>query len=272
MNSAADSMSLAKASSLRVSSINESLQDLNARHAAGFDPVRFAFIQGLANRLEHSVHANNRVLIEKTETSLRAYTDTLADHRRRAQKTLKKVIVGFPDDANAAQALFEQCQFRQLEELRTRLSGKQSRNQSVAGLSDLSILMNARAQGNRAEPRSDSFEDRLYQLEEQARLASNGAETVDDVENYRELKSVKVFRQSIRHYKIDKIIARAISVSPENPGPYNSHMLAIKAMTRMQDLSPQYLRRLSGYIETLLWLEKNMTKVDDSKSFPKGAK
>ena len=56
-----------------------------------------------------------------------------------------------------------------------------------------------------------------------------------------------------------KLVERAIDDFPENAGPHNPHMLAITSLMNMRDLSPQYLRRFAGYIETVLWLEKNET-------------
>jgi len=71
---------------------------------------------------------------------------------------------------------------------------------------------------------------------------------------------MKQLRESMKHLNIDKIIARAINEGPENPGPLNPQMLAIKSLINMRDLSPSYLRRFASYIETLLWLEKNINK------------
>ena len=77
-----------------------------------------------------------------------------------------------------------------------------------------------------------------------------------------ELRSMKYFRESMKHFNVDKTIARAIIEEPQNPGPLNPHMIAIRGLTKMQELSPAYTRRFTGYIETLLWLEKNLNKLN----------
>jgi hypothetical protein len=79
------------------------------------------------------------------------------------------------------------------------------------------------------------------------------------------MQSMKHFRQSMKHFNIDQVIARAINQGPENPGPLNPQMLAIKSLTQMRDLSPMYLRRFAAQIETLLWLEKNAAKLISTK-------
>ena len=144
----------------------------------------------------------------------------------------------------------------------------------MTDLKNLSQLANNRLEHVGAELKTESFDNLLLRQEEQICSplgSSNGVASIPVNENIHgqiELLSVKLFHESMRHSKIDQIIEKAIDTWPENPGPHNPHMLAIKAMVRMRTLSPQYLRRLSAYIETLLFLQKNANRVDDSKSFP----
>jgi hypothetical protein len=43
---------------------------------------------------------------------------------------------------------------------------------------------------------------------------------------------------------------------PANAGPLNSHALVLQVLSLMRDLSPEYLRRFVGTVETLQWLER----------------
>jgi len=54
----------------------------------------------------------------------------------------------------------------------------------------------------------------------------------------------------------DKLVTRAIREGPKNAGPLNQQMLAIRSLTTMRKLSPQYLNRFISYIDTLFWLEQ----------------
>lgn len=81
-----------------------------------------------------------------------------------------------------------------------------------------------------------------------------------------ELQSMKNFRESMKYFKLDQIIERALNDCPTNPGPHNPQMLAIKSLRLMQQLSPQYLRRFAGYIEMMMWLEKNASRLAEKKA------
>jgi len=49
---------------------------------------------------------------------------------------------------------------------------------------------------------------------------------------------------------------KATHRAPENAGPLNSHMLVLRTLGLMRELSPHYLRRFLSHTETLLWLEQ----------------
>ena len=53
---------------------------------------------------------------------------------------------------------------------------------------------------------------------------------------------------------------------PQNPGPLNPQMLAIKSLSTMRELSPDYLNRFVSYVDTLLWLERSEAQPDKSVS------
>lgn len=64
------------------------------------------------------------------------------------------------------------------------------------------------------------------------------------------------FRETWAHMAAQTQVARAAVRAPDNAGPLNSHMLVLRSLALMQDLSPDYLRRFLAHVDTLLWLER----------------
>jgi hypothetical protein len=75
----------------------------------------------------------------------------------------------------------------------------------------------------------------------------------------RELKSLRYFRSTWSRLSAEQQLAQALAQAPENAGPLNSHLLVLRALQLMQEVSPDYLQRFMSYADTLLWLEQ----VDD---------
>lgn len=253
---------------MSVSKFQSDFDELSAGQAKNFDPVRFAYLQSLSMRLNASGHQKNATLVEKALSSLQQYRADLDNQRSRTRATIRKFSSAFPQHSDAVEALFQQCHFKQIEQLYIRLCGQDAAKQTLNPLRDLTSGINQVIGGINEPAAPPSIDDVLHQQEQSARLAKGEvlATTVDGSGEQLELQSMKYFRESMKHFNIDKIIARAIDEGPENPGPLNPQMLAIKSLTNMRDLSPEYLRRFAGYIETLLWLEKSTTKLNNNKN------
>lgn len=71
-----------------------------------------------------------------------------------------------------------------------------------------------------------------------------------------ELKSLDYFRDSWSQLSIDQQFALAMAQVPDNAGPLNSHLLILRALQRMHEISPDYLRRFIAYADTLVWLDQ----------------
>lgn len=63
------------------------------------------------------------------------------------------------------------------------------------------------------------------------------------------------FRQQLGKIRVQKQVAQAIAQAPQNAGPINSHMLVLRSLGLMRDISPDYLNRFMVYIDTLLCLD-----------------
>jgi hypothetical protein len=70
-----------------------------------------------------------------------------------------------------------------------------------------------------------------------------------------ELRSVRQFRATWSRLSADRQLTLALQQAPRNPGPINSHMLVLRSLALMRDISPDYLSRFVSYADTLLCLE-----------------
>ena len=75
------------------------------------------------------------------------------------------------------------------------------------------------------------------------------------LEAHRESPRVQQFRKQLRKISVQKQVSHAIAQAPQNAGPINSHMLVLRALGLMRELSPDYLQRFVAYINTLVVLE-----------------
>lgn len=66
---------------------------------------------------------------------------------------------------------------------------------------------------------------------------------------------VQQFRKQLRKIDVSKKVRQAIAQAPQNAGPINSHMLVLRALGLMRDLSPDYLDRFMVHVDSLLRLE-----------------
>jgi hypothetical protein len=81
--------------------------------------------------------------------------------------------------------------------------------------------------------------------------------------------SVAQFRQQLGKISVQKQVTQAIAQAPQNAGPINSHMLVLRSLGLMRDLSPDYLNRFMGYVDTLLFLDAPQTvKATPKKAVP----
>lgn len=71
-----------------------------------------------------------------------------------------------------------------------------------------------------------------------------------------ELRSAQAFRETWARLCADDEVVQAVQRGPENAGPLNSHMLVLRTLGLMRELSPDYLRRFVAHADTLLWLDQ----------------
>lgn len=71
-----------------------------------------------------------------------------------------------------------------------------------------------------------------------------------------ELKAMSQSRSTWARLSVSRQMARSLAKVPENPGPLNSHLLMLRALRTMQDISPGYLEHFMAYADALLWLDQ----------------
>ncbi len=72
-----------------------------------------------------------------------------------------------------------------------------------------------------------------------------------------ELKTVRQFRNTWSKLSAQKQVLQALGQAPKNAGPINSHMLVLRSLELMRDISPDYLNRFMSYADTLLCLDQS---------------
>jgi hypothetical protein len=121
----------------------------------------------------------------------------------------------------------------------------------------------AQAQDATAMPQVEPATSPLRSLLDQ--LSQTSAEPASDsAESYRsasvqvrpELRSVRKFRKTWSRLSTGKQLRQALDQAPKNAGPINSHMLVLRSLQLMQDISPDFLNRFMSYADALLYLDQ----------------
>ncbi len=90
----------------------------------------------------------------------------------------------------------------------------------------------------------------------QARAAAAEPLLPGEVEDEHELASVRRFRRTWNGRLALQQLDQATARQPANAGPLNSHMLVLRSLDLMRELSPDYLRRFLVQLEALQWLKR----------------
>lgn len=67
---------------------------------------------------------------------------------------------------------------------------------------------------------------------------------------------IQQFKKQLSQISVQKQVTQALAQAPQNAGPINSHMLVLRSLGVMREISPDYLNRFMGYIDTLLCLDE----------------
>lgn len=80
---------------------------------------------------------------------------------------------------------------------------------------------------------------------------------------------IQAFKKQLSQISVQKQVTHAIAQAPQNAGPINSHMLVLRSLGLMRDISPDYLNRFMAHVDTLLCLdEAGKAKLTPKKASP----
>lgn len=94
-----------------------------------------------------------------------------------------------------------------------------------------------------------------------ARAAAADPLQPGEMHDEEELRSVRRFRRMWGGVEALQQLAQAAERQPANAGPLNSHVLVLRSLALMRELSPEYLRRFLVQVEALQWLERAAEKL-----------
>jgi len=216
------------------------LEKIAALRAAGddsFDPVRFRYIEALATRAQQASEPLNEQLTAKSHRALTDY--------RNARAAAQDLSAASDSAQVQPSAGCQSATVKALAELRQVLDLTQP--QSVAGALSLEQEMQAQE--------STLLQSEMYAASPKP-SPSQSAEPETSAGPLKSLKASQTMRVHQQRRAVEKRVELAIAEGPESPGPLNPQMLAIKALTMMRELSPQYLNRYVSYLDTLFWVEQ----------------
>lgn len=204
--------------------LHEALAALQQAGADRLDPVQWHYLQALATRMAQQDARVQTLLQPKLHAALAALRKRMQHGAQQGMPTagLQGAIVepaGKADGANAAIV------------------------PSAPARSPLAALTQYLSQQSQA-------------IETQARSGLESVGTATGSSLRPELKAVRQFRNTWSKLSADQQLNRALEQAPHNAGPINSHMLVLRSLALMRDISPDYLNRFMSYADALLCLDQ----------------
>lgn len=203
------------------------IASLHAAGAAGFDRAGMHYLDTLAARAAAQRGPVQRVLGLRLTQAVAAFRTRFALAGRDAEALQARIGARHPAAAAELARLHAAGDFTGMRRLAARLEAGEMRK-------------NLRA---------------LVAALDEAAPAHGAAAPVAGVAPRPELRAIRNFRSTWSRLSVDQKVSKAIGQAPKNAGPINSHMLALRSLTLMRDISPDYLNRFISYAETLLALE-----------------
>lgn len=213
---------------------------LRTAGAGRFDPVRWHYIEALARRAAAHDGSTRRVLDARLTTLATGFQQQFEQAQQAAREAALRSAEQHPHAAGDLQKLLDAGDFKALQRHVSTLEAG-GRDGSLAAL----VRQLEQASPELAEPRP---------------ALAPGSRT--------ELKAIRQFRSTWSKLSVEKQLAQALEQAPRNAGPINSHMLVLRSLAFMRDVSPDYLNRFISYVDTLLCLELG----EKDKEKPGGAK
>lgn len=210
------------------SDIDLLLASLRASGAGRFDPVRWHYIEVLGKRTLAHEGSARRMLDARLAQALTAFQERFKTAQRHAREIVTQIVQQYPHAEKDLQRHVDAGDVKGLHRFTTTLKG----SEATAPLSALVRSFEQHAVGNT-----------------DARVESNAGPRL-------ELKAIRNNRNTWATLSVHKQVAQALAQAPKNAGPINSHMLVLRSLALMRDISPDYLNRFISYADALLCLDQ----------------
>ncbi|WP_158590537.1 DUF2894 domain-containing protein [Herbaspirillum sp. K2R10-39] len=237
-------MELADASSDSSPDFNALIASLRMAGADRFDPVRLHYIEVLEKRAMAHQGSVKRMLDARLEQALAAFKERFDLALCDARETVERSVQQYPQATNDLQRFLVAGDFKGLQRFIATLKS----SEQCASLSAL-----VRQLEQHSPEMADAHVDR-----------NPGSRS--------ELKTIRNFRNTWSKLSVDKQVAQALEQAPKNAGPINSHMLVLRSLALMRDISPDYLNRFMSYADTLLCLDQYENKKPGNPKKPQVAR
>lgn len=213
------------------------------RDAGGerFDAAGWHYLETLARRAEAHEGSVRRLLEAKLERAAAAFARRFAQVRSAEAELLAVACEKHPQAAAELQRLFADNDFKGLRHLRATL---EARAQCAALAELVSHFEPVLAAAPGQPPAQPAI----------SRATAAGSAPLD-------LKTVRESRATWAKMSVERQLSLAMKQGPQNAGPINSHMLVLRSLAMMQDISPDYLSRFVSYVDTLLFLDPGELEV-----------
>ncbi len=222
----------------------ELVAPLRASGAGKFDPVRLHYIEALAERASGHQGRTKELLDAKLRQALAVLKKRFDLAQSDAADAVVQRVQQYPAAAADLHGLLDAGDFKGVQRLIAQLKIREQ-------CASLSALV------RQLEPHSP-------EQVEAPRMESAGP--------HPELKTIRNFRNTWSKLSVDKQVAQALEQAPRNAGPINSHMLVLRSLALMREVSPDYLNRFMTYADTLLRLDQGEQEKPVSLKKPRRAK
>jgi hypothetical protein len=230
--------------------VNQMITSLRTAGADQFDSLGLQYLEVLANRAITHQGSVKRILDGKLLHALTEFKVRFEQAQGLAKDTIDEIAPQYPHAVANLQRLLKGGDFKGMMRSVTIL--RDSENNSICpSLGDLVRDM--------AKHSSDPV--------------MGGTEGIfhGGVGLRAELKATRYFRNTWSKLSVNKRVTQALDQAPRNAGPINSHMLVLRSLALMREISPEYLSRFTSYVDTLLCLDQcikekqaNGKKVNDA--------
>lgn len=237
------------------SDMQAALATLRADGAHRLDPVRFCYLESLSVRLGVASPAVSRILTARLSRAV-------ADYRARLGPVPAAVEAPPPTGpVRPFASVYAQRRAVAAGVRPVSVAGRSAGGVPLAPLAALNRYINQTARqgvNSAVELANDAVnagEEGAAEMKGMAATLAGAALDAASV-NRGELKSARRFSETWSKLQSETLVEQALQRSPENAGPFNPHMLMVRSLALMRDLSPDYLHRFMQHADALLWLDQ----------------